>query len=366
MKKEQKAPLIRLAKRATMSPKKIWAIRIGSIVVALLLGCIPILITKNNPFKAYVVIIQGSLGKSFYLKQTIKKMIPLLGSALAIAPCFKMKFWNIGGEGQITAGAICASFFAITFGKTMPQVPLLIIMAFAAVIGGAVWAMIPGFFKARYNTNETLFTLMMNYIAIGIVSWLQGGPWEGRPGTQQVPLFEKSAVLPTIFGIHIGWMIVLVLVFFMHIYMNKTKHGYEVAVIGDSLNTARYAGMNVGWVMVRTMLLSGAICGLVGYILVSGQNKTITANVAGGIGFTAITVAWLGHLNAFAMIVISFILAVLGVGSSYLQQILGVPSAISEIVSGILLFCMLGCEFFINFKMIIRKPNSANVREGNK
>lgn len=350
----KKAPLIRLAKKDAMDPKKAWAIRIGSILVALLLGCIPILITGNNPIAAYGVIIKGSLGTSFYFKQTIKLAIPLLGTALAIAPCFKMRFWNIGAEGQITAGAIGASFFAIYFAKSMPHILLLIIMMAAAALIGGIWAMIPGFFKAKYNTNETLFTLMMNYIAIGIVAWLQGGPWEGRKGTQQIPLFDKNAYLPTVFGIHIGWIIVLVLVVLVHIYMNYTKQGYEVAVIGDSVNTARYAGMNVGWIMVRTMLVSGAICGIVGFILVSGQNKTITSNVANGVGFTAITVAWLGHLNAFAMIAISLILAILEMGSSYLQQILGVPSAISEIVSGILLFCMLGCEFFINYQMIFR------------
>ena len=273
-----------------------------------------------------------------------------------------MRFWNIGGEGQITAGAIFASFFAIKFATKLPHVPLLLVMFFAAAIGGAIWAAIPGFFKAKYNTNETLFTLMMNYIAIGIISWLQGGPWEGRPGTQQIPLFNKNALLPSVFGIHVGWIIVLLIVVLMHIYMNFTKQGYEIAVIGDSYNTARYAGMNVGWVMVRTMLVSGAICGIVGFILVSGQNKTITANVANGVGFTAITVAWLGHLNAFAMIVISLILAVLTVGSSYLQQVLGVPSAISEIVSGILLFCMLGCEFFINYRMTFRTKSKKEVK----
>ena len=350
----KKAPLIRLAKKDAMDPKKAWAIRIGSIIAALILGCIPILITGNNPIAAYGVIIKGSLGTSFYFKQTIKLAIPLLGTALAIAPCFKMRFWNIGAEGQITAGAIGASFFAIYFAKSMPHILLLVIMMAAAALIGGIWAMIPGFFKAKYNTNETLFTLMMNYIAIGIVAWLQGGPWEGRKGTQQIPLFDKNAYLPTVFGIHIGWIIVLILVVLVHIYMNYTKQGYEVAVIGDSVNTARYAGMNVGWIMVRTMLVSGAICGIVGFILVSGQNKTITSNVANGVGFTAITVAWLGHLNAFAMIAISLILAILEMGSSYLQQILGVPSAISEIVSGILLFCMLGCEFFINYQMIFR------------
>lgn len=354
----KKAPLIRLSKRDAMEPRKIWAIRVGSIVFALILGCIPIIITGSNPFMAYVAIVKGSLGTSFYLKQTLKESIPLLGCALAIAPCFKMRFWNIGAEGQITAGAIAASFFAIHFATKIPHVPLLMIMMLAAILGGGIWAMLPGFFKAKYNTNETLFTLMMNYIAIGIVAWLQGGPWEGRKGTQQIPLFNSNAYLPTVFGLHIGWIIVLVLVVLVHIYMNYTKQGYEVAVIGDSLNTARYAGMNVNWIIVRTMLVSGAICGIVGFILVSGQNKTITSNVAGGVGFTAITVAWLGQLNAFAMILISLILAILSRGSSYLQQVMGVPSAISEIVSGILLFCMLGCEFFINYKLIIRKKKS--------
>ena len=364
IKKEEvvKAPLVRLSKRDDMDPKKAWAIRVGSIFVALILGSLPIIITGNNPFAAYAVILKGSFGTSFYLKQTIKSAIPLLGCALAIAPCFKMRFWNIGGEGQITAGAIFASFFAIKFATKLPHVPLLLVMFFATAIGGAIWAAIPGFFKAKYNTNETLFTLMMNYIAIGIISWLQGGPWEGRPGTQQIPLFNKNALLPSVFGIHVGWIIVLLIVVLMHIYMNFTKQGYEIAVIGDSYNTARYAGMNVGWVMVRTMLVSGAICGIVGFILVSGQNKTITANVANGVGFTAITVAWLGHLNAFAMIVISLILAVLTVGSSYLQQVLGVPSAISEIVSGILLFCMLGCEFFINYRMTFRTKSKKEVK----
>ncbi len=357
----KKSPLIRLSKRDQMDPKAIWAIRLGSILIALILGCLPILITGNNPFSAYAVIIKGSVGTSFYLRQTIKKAVPLLGCALAIAPCFKMRFWNIGAEGQITAGAICASFFAIHFATRIPHIPLLIIMLIASMIGGAVWAMIPGFFKAKYNTNETLFTLMMNYVIIGIVSWLQGGPWEGRKGTQQVPLFNKNAYLPTVFRLDIGWIIVLILVVLVYIYMNKTKQGYEVAVIGDSINTARYAGMNVGWVVVRTMLISGAICGIVGYILVSGQNKTITSNVANGVGFTAITVAWLAQLNPFAMIVISMILAILEMGSSYLQQIMGVPAAISEIVSGILLMCMLGCEFFINYQLIFRRKAKKEV-----
>lgn len=363
MTNESKTPLIRLAKRDAMDPKKVWAIRIGSIVVALILGMIPILMAGKNPFQSYGIMISGALSKPGYIRQTVKKAIPLLGCALAIAPCFKMKFWNIGAEGQITMGAIFASFIAIKLAPVVQSRFVVVsLMMIAGIVGGAIWAFIPGFFKAKYNTNETLFTLMMNYIAIGIVRWLQGGPWEGRPGTQIIPMFPDNALLPRVFGIYCGWIIVLVLVVLVHIYMNYTKHGYEVAVIGDSLNTARYAGMNVGWVMMRTMLLSGAICGIVGWMLVSGANGTLNSDVAGGVGFTSITVAWLSQLNSFAMIIIASILAIIDKGSATLQTKLSVPASVAEIVSGILLFCMLGCEFFINYKLIFRGKKDKEVQ----
>ena len=359
-----KTPLIRLVKRVKgdmISPRKIWAIRIGSILFAFILGMIPILMAGSNPFQSYGIIISGALSKPGYIRQTVKRAVPLLGAALAIAPCFKMRFWNIGAEGQITMGAIFASAIAIWFQDSIPALPLLTLMMLAGIAGGALWAFIPGFFKAKYNTNETLFTLMMNYIAIGIVRWLQGGPWEGRPGTQIIPMFKDNARLPNVFGIYCGWIIVLILVVVVHIYMNFTKHGYEVAVIGDSINTARYAGMNVGWVMMRTMLFSGAICGCVGWMLVSGANGTLNADVAGGVGFTAITVAWLSQLNSFAMIIIAVILAIIGKGSTTLQTKLNVPASVADILSGILLFCMLGCEFFINYRMVFRGKKEGKV-----
>ena len=351
---EKKMPLIRLAKRDNMDPRKVWAIRIGSILIALLLGSLVILITGNNPFTAYGTMISGALGKKTAIRQTVKIAVPLLGCALAIAPCFRMRFWNIGAEGQITAGAIAATYFGLYWVDKLPSVLLLIVMAVAAALAGGIWGLIPAFFKAKWNTNETLFTLMMNYIIIGVVSWLQGGPWEGRPGSQIIPQFDRAACLPKVFGVHCGWIIVLVLVVFIFIYMRHTKHGYEIAVIGDSVNTARYAGMNVGRIMMRTMLLSGAISGIVGFIVVSGANGTLYNGVADGVGFTSITVAWLSQLNAFAMIVISMMLAVLSKGAETLQTQLSVPASISDIITGLLLFCMLGCEFFINYRLIFR------------
>ena len=255
MHNENKVPLIRLAKRDMMEPWKVWCIRLASIVLALLLGGLVMAIALPDgatPIDGYATIITGALGKKTAIRQTVKLAVPLLGCALAIAPCFKMRFWNIGAEGQITAGAIAASYFALYWVGKVPSAVLLLIMGLAGAVAGGIWALIPAFFKAKWNTNETLFTLMMNYIIIGVVRWLQGGPWEGRPGSQIIPQFDRAATLPKVLGVHCGWIIVLILVVFMHVYMNHTKHGYEIAVIGDSINTARYAGMNVGHVMMRT------------------------------------------------------------------------------------------------------------------
>ena len=318
---EKSARKLQLSRRIDgIHPAAAWSIRVASIVFALIVGGLLLLALGYSPLKAYGTIIDGSLGSKTFVRQTIKIAIPLLGCALAIAPCFKMHFWNIGAEGQITAGAIGATFFALKFGKTMPQLPLLLIMAVAAILCGGLWALIPAFFKAKWNTNETLFTLMMNYIIIGVVKWLQGGPWEAPPsGSQMIAQFADNAKLPSVLGVHCGWIIVLVLTVLMFIYMRYTKHGYEIAVIGDSSNTARYAGMNVGRIMMRTMFLSGSISGLVGFIIVSGANHTLYDGVAGGVGFTAISVAWLAQLNPFAMIIIASMLAVLTKGSQTLN-----------------------------------------------
>lgn len=352
---EKKEPWIRLAKRDGMEGWKVWCIRLSSFLAAVLLGGAILRMIGVNPFNAYYNIVVGSLGKKTALRQTVKIAIPLLGTALAIAPCFKMRFWNIGAEGQITAGAVAATYFALYWVGKVPAPALLLIMGLAGAVAGGIWALIPAFFKAKWGTNETLFTLMMNYIIIGVVKWLQGGPWEGRKGSQLIPMFKSDAVLPKVFGVHCGWIIVLILTVLMFIYMRYTKHGYEIAVIGESENTARYAGMNVGRIIMRTMFLSGAISGLVGFIVSSGANTTLYDGVAGGVGFTAITVAWLAQLNPFAMVAISGLLAVLEKGADSLQTLLQVPASISDIITGIFLFCMLGCEFFINFQMIFRK-----------
>ena len=358
-------PLLRIAKReGTTMPQKI-AVRAIAILLALVVDALFIFfVTGLNPLSVYGVMWSGTFANMTRFSWMLRDLSTLLCVGIALAPAFKMRFWNCGGEGQILIGGLTAALIMVYQGNNLPLPLLFAAMALGSIAAGALWGFIPAWFKSRWNTNETLFTLMMNYIMIGIVRWLKGGPWEGRPGSQIIPNFDKAAVLPKVFGVHCGWIIVLVLVVFMHIYMKYTKHGYEIAVIGDSVNTARYAGMNVGRIMMRTMFLSGAICGLVGFMVASGANMTLSDTVAAGNGFTAITVAWLSQLNAFAMIVISLMLAILSKGAETLQTRLMVPTSISDIITGILLFCMLGCEFFINYQIIFRGKSSA--KEGAK
>lgn len=358
---EEKVPFVRVTRRQDFRKSSVWMIRILAFVIALVLGGFVFLLCGVSPLQAYAEIVKGAFGKITGIRQTVKIMIPLLGTALALAPCFKMKYWNIGAEGQITMGAIGAAFFAINFHDKLPGAVLLVVMALAGMILGGLWSAVPAFFKSKWGTNETLFTLMLNYIAIGIVAWLQGGPWEGKEGSQIVPNFASNAILPKIGGIYCGWIIVLVLVFFMYFYMNRTKHGYEIAVLGDSENTARYAGMDVTKVIVRTALISGAISGLVGFMLASGANQTIYSGIAANNGFTAITVAWLSQLNPFAMVLISALLAGLSKGSSSLKTAMGVPGSISDIITGIILLCLLGCEFFINYRLVFRHKEEKDV-----
>lgn len=352
----KKEPLVRVAKRPELSKRKATLVRLSSIVFALILGGLLILALGYNPFAVYSDIVKGSLLTGTALKSTVKIAVPLLGAALAIAPAFKMKFWNCGAEGQITVGAIIATYFALFYVDVLPSSVLFIVAFIAAAVAGGIWGLIPAFFKARWGSNETLFTLMLNYIAIGFVKYLRVGPWMDKGQMfPKVPMFDKAARLPEVFGIHIGWIIVLALVFFIYIYMTRTKHGYEIAVVGESISTARYSGMNVGKIIMRTMFLSGAIAGIVGWMLVCGTNYTLSDTTANGYGFTAIVVAWLSKLNPFTMVGISAFLAVLQKGSNTIQTNFGIPASASEVLTGLILLCMLGSEFFINYRFVFRK-----------
>lgn len=355
-----KEPLIRVVKRAEMTNKQIYSLRFYAIILSLIAGGIFILIVGHNPFTIYSTIISGSFRSAMAIQATIKITIPLVITALGVSLAFKMKFWNIGAEGQIIFGAICASFFAL-FCSDLPHFLLLFIMGLAGIVGGGLWGLIPAFFKVKYNTNETLFTLMLNYIALHIVSYLRDGPWRDATaqGFSKIARFDKNATLDKILGVHSGWIVMLILVVIVFIYLRYSKQGYEIMVVGESQDTARYAGMNVKKIILRTMFFSGAVCGLGGMIQATGSDITLTTAVAGGVGFTAIIVAWLAQLNPFAILVVAFSFSVLEKGSSVVQSTYGLSMDSADVLQGIILFFILGCEFFVRFNLVFAKKGGA-------
>ncbi|MEA4849285.1 MAG: ABC transporter permease [Clostridiaceae bacterium] len=345
---------IRAIKKSEPSGIKAAAIRIGAIILALIASSLFILLLDLNPADVYFKMVQGAFGTAYRTRETIVKAIPLVITSLGIGIAFRMQFWNIGGEGQIAMGAFAASFFALNMGD-MSKPVLLLLMILAGMLAGGLWALIPAFFKAQWGTNETIVTLMMNYIGLKWIMYLQYGPWKDPKslGFPKIANFTDNAILPKLLGIHIGWIIALLLVAVVYIFMNHTKMGYEIAVIGESINTARYAGININKTIITAIMLSGGLCGLVGMIQASAVNNTLSVEITGGVGYTAIITSWLAFLNAPVILVVSFLFAALLEGGSYIQTVFGIPQSAAEILQGIILFFVLGSEFFVRYKFVL-------------
>lgn len=345
---------IRISKRAEVGTKKAVLFRAVSVAAAIIAGGLFILCIGYNPFSVYGTIIKGAFSTSMAFQATVKVMIPLLISSLGVTLAFKMKFWNIGAEGQIIAGAICASYFAL-FHADLPHFLLMIIMFVAGIIGGGLYGLIPAFFKAKFGTNETLFTLMLNYIALYVIVWLRDGAWADPEsgGFPKIARFVSNAQLDKVGGIQVGWIIGLILTVIVFIYLKYTKHGYEISVVSESHATARYAGMNPKKIMLRTMFFSGAVCGIAGMVQATGSDMTLATSVAGGVGFTAIIVAWLAQLEPIAILIVSFLFSVLEKGSSVMQSTFGLSTYCADVLQGIILFFVLAGEFFIRYKFVV-------------
>ena len=359
-----KEPLLRIAKRDGISRPKAYAIRVVAVLLSLVVSGIFIFaVTKLNPVEVYEAIFDGAFGTSKRSWVTIRDSMMLLCIGVGLAPAFKMKFWNIGAEGQVLVGGIITAGFMRALGTSIPTPALLVLMAVASILGGCLWGVIPATFKAIWNTNETLFTLMMNYVAIQLTSYCVA-LWENPKGSNTVGVINQSTKagwFPAVFGQSYGLNVILVLTLTigMYIYLKYSKQGYEITVVGDSENTARYAGISVKKVTIRTMAISGAICGLAGFIAVAGSSHTISTSTAGGRGFTAIIVAWLAQFNTFVMILISLLLVFLQKGAIQIASQFNLNDYASNIITGIILFFILGSEFFINYRVILRSGKEA-------
>lgn len=354
-----KSPLLRIAKRDDMPRWKGWLIRVIAVLLALAVdGLIIFAIVHLNPVDVYKAMVEGAFGTGRRAWVSIRDITILLCIGIGLAPAFKMKFWNLGAEGQILVGGIATAGCMIYFGGEIPNWLLLVVMALASIIAGGIWGLIPAVAKARWDTNESLFTLMLNYVAIQLTSYAVAR-WENPFGSNTVGIINQNTRdgwFPSLFGQTYGLNVLLAIILMvgMYAYLQYTKQGYEIAVAGESYNTARYAGINMTKVYLRTMILSGAICGFTGFMAVSGASHTISTDTAGGRGFTAIIVAWLAKFNPFVMVIISFLLVFLGNGATEIASRYNLNDYASQMIEGVILFFILGSEFFINYRIIPR------------
>ena len=369
MNKQNNAPLFHIVKRGALPWYQAWGIRAAAIVLALLFcALVTSLTTGENPLQVYSTMIYGAVGtprKIWILGQNIAL---LLCVSLAVTPAFRMRFWNIGGEGQVLAGALAAAACMICLSDKLPNGALIAVMAVSSIAAGAIWGLIPAIFKAKWNTNETLFTLLMNYVATQLVAYFVI-IWESPKGSGKVGIINQATELgwlPQIgnYKYLLNIIIVAVLTVGMYIYLNYSKHGYEIAVVGESERTARYVGIKVEKVIVRTMLLSGAICGIAGLLLVGGTDHTISTTIAGGRGFTAVMVSWLAKFNPIFMILTSFLLVFLDRGAGEISTAFGLNHSFADILTGIILFFIIGSEFFITYKISFRRSAKNAEKEG--
>lgn len=378
MKSEKKVqePLIHVVKRGNKVLKNAWIIRVAAVVLALLVCTVLILVmTDQSPVEVFESIFEGAIGiRGVNVMALLQSTAMLLCISLAVTPAFKMKFWNIGAEGQVLMGGLAAAACMICLRGVVPNGVLILLIFLTGILAGMLWGVIPALFKAQWGTNETLFTLMMNYAAMQIVSFFVV-KWENPKNSGKIGIinqrgeYRRAGWLPELFEVDylLNILIVLLVMVLIWVYLKYSKQGFEISVVGESENTARYVGINVKKVIIRTMAISGAICGLAGVLLVAGTHHTIAANTAGGNGFTAVMVSWLAKFNPFVMAGVSFFIAFLEKGAGGLATNTGLNASFADILIGILLFFIIGSEFFLNYKVVInrqRLPGGLKTKKG--
>ena len=357
---KQNTPRFHISKRKTMPWYASWGIR-GAAIIAALIVCaaVTMLMVGEDPIQIYITMFKGAFGTPRKIWRLGQNMAILLCVSLALTPAFKMRFWNLGGEGQVLIGGLAAAACMILLGGKISNALLVLIMIAASIAAGSIWALIPALFKAKWNTNETLFTLMMNYVATQIVAYFII-VWESPKGSGKIGIINQSTEagwLPVLGGQKylLNILVVSVLTAAMYVYLRYSKHGYEISVVGESERTARYVGIKVEKIIIRTLALSGALCGAAGLLLVGGTDHTITTTIAGGRGFTAVMVAWMAKFNPIFMVFTSFLIVFLDRGANEISTIFGLNHSFGDIITGIILFFIIGCEFFINYKIDVVK-----------
>lgn len=346
--------MLRVEKRIDAPEWLNFAIPVASMVMALLGGGIFLLSQGVSPFEAYSQMFFAAFGGEYEISETIVKATPIAIASFAVMLCFTMLIWNIGVEGQAFMGAL-ATAAAVRYFPSDSHLVMIGTAALFACVAGGLWATIAGYFKAKWNVNEIISTLMLNYIAIRILEYFVYGPWRD-PASLGFPMtarFPATARLVQLFGtrVHVGIFLAIFLAFAAWFVLNKMRWGYEIRVIGENPKAARYSGMSYMKNALLVMFISGAIGGLAGMTEVAGLHGRLTATFSAGYGFTAIIVAWLSHLNPFASLLASVLFGGLLVGGEALQVEMNLPIASTEILQGLVLFFVIGGDFFRNYRL---------------
>ena len=361
---KKRRPLIRVAKRADLSFGKSVLTYVLAVLAAVLAGGLLILANGVDPFAYYRTMLAGCFNQTIHFNGLIRIITPLLITSLGIAVAFKMKFWNIGANGQFIAGAIFAATAGFLIDDALPRWATLLIMLVSGAAGGALLGLIPALCKVKFGTNETLLTLMFNYIAYYILTYLKNTMFFRKlsaSGEILRPDFKRLPENAWMYQINIGkisidlsLLLALLLVVLLYLYFRKTKQGYELSIVGDSQNTARYAGMNVARIVIRTMCISAAIVGAAGMLQVSGSatSHTLSDGITSDVGWTGITVAWLAKLHPAGILITSILIGILQKGSAVAESAFSIPSATSSILQGVILFTVLAADFFTRYRLI--------------
>lgn len=367
-------PLFHITKRSNINVWRSIFIRAAAIIVSVIVMAVimVILAPKNGSRpddnltfgKLILAMMNGVFGNSLRIWTLFSNTAILLGISLALTPAFKMKFWNCGGEGQVMMGSLVSAMMMFFVGDSVPLGVLLVITVVLSVLIGAVWGLIPAMFKAKWNTNETLFTLMMNYIAIQCVTYFLKLFGNAQGNLDPMPQFAIPKILDGPYFLNI--ILIAVICAVMYVYLSFSKQGYEISVVGESERTAKYIGINVPKVIIRTMIISGALCGFIGFLLAANGSCSVTTTITGGRGFTAILVSWLGKFNPIYMILTSFLVIFLQQGTSFMGDIYRLDTSMADVFIGVVLLFIIGCEFFINYKINFRKAKHDNNKEVTK
>ena len=355
---------LKFEKRLEQSRFAFVGVLLVSIMLALFFGALLLWYAGANPFVAYSEMAKAAFGSQW--KETLVKATPLIFTGLSVTVAFRMRFWNIGAEGQLIVGGLAAAGTAlfITEAVPLPESPWiwLPILMLASLLAGALWALIPALLKAFLGVNEIITTLMFNYIAIFYYQYLYTDAWKdpagfGFPGSARIPDFTK---LPRFTGrVHLGIVIALIAATLIWVIMSKTRQGYEFRLIGENPLAARYAGVSLFRNILLVMILSGGMAGLAGFSEISGVSFKLQQGLAVGYGFTGIIIAWLARLNPFGVVLVAVLLAGLLVGGDELQFAMQLPASVGHVLQGMILLFVLGADIFTRYRLRVVQPHTS-------